>query len=403
MAVDASSVLHPSPPQPGIADIFRAHGEAYRRSHLLTPAQLKAMAAIERCRTAALGGHLYRCVDCGYSVPVYNSCRNRHCPTCQALVQGRWIEGRAATILPTAYFHVVFTLPQELRPIALGNQRLVYDMLFRAASQTLIELAHDPEWIGGDIGITAILHTWTRELHYHPHLHCIATGGALSFDRQRWIEPQYPNRFLFPVRVMSRLFRGKLIALFKAAFRAGEFVLVGAVEHLRDPQAFATLCDALFRHEWVVYAKQPFAGARHLYDYLGRYTHRVGISNQRVLAIDQQAVTFRTRNDTLTLTPEQFIGRFLLHILPDRFVKIRHYGLFAASNLGTKLACARQILGDPPRPQKVNPTLQAWRELLDCLAAGRPMPCPVCHTGRITRQPLKPVPRDPLTYDARAP
>jgi Putative transposase/Transposase zinc-binding domain len=329
-------------PRPKVGDIFRAHGEAYRKSHALSEQQRKAMHSIEACRTPVLGGRVDVCEHCGHREVLYGSCRNRHCPTCQSLSQARWIEKRMERLLPTDYFHVVFTVPDELlNGLILKNRELFFDCLFTAGSQTLLELGADPKRLGAQLGVTCVLHTWTRDLRFHAHLHCIVTGGGLHRDGERWLSAR--QGYLFPVKVLSKLFRGKMIAALATANEAGELKRSGS--ELADPKSFARLKDKLYQSAWVAYCKKPFAGPEQVFRYLGRYTHRVGISNQRLLEASEQSVRFRTRGAaSVTLSPEDFIRRFLLHILPDRFVKIRHYGLMAAGNATTKLETARRLL-----------------------------------------------------------
>ena len=369
-----------------VADIFRAHGEVYRQQHVLTPDQQKVMRAIEACRTEVLGGHLDVCDRCGHSQPSYNSCRDRHCPKCQSLTQAKWIEERRERLLPVHYFHVVFTLPQALRPIARRNQRAVYKLLFAAATKTLLTLGEDPKRLGGQLGITCVLHTWTRELSFHPHLHCIVTGGGLSADGTAWIPAR--RKYLFPVKVLSRLFRGLFLDGLKRAHEAGEIRL--------DGDDLKKLVDPLYQTEWVVYAKRPFGGPEQVFQYLGRYTHRVGISNQRLIAMDERGVCFATKNGkTITLAPEEFIRRFLLHVLPPGFVKIRHYGLWASGNVSTRLAAARQLLpaaAPVPVPAPVETGLLDdaldWQKRLLRLAGIDVTRCPRCGEGRMIRHPL---------------
>lgn len=339
------------PPSLEVADIVRAHGAAFRQRHALTPEQHRVLRDIERCRTAALGGHLDVCNACGHSTPSYNSCRNRHCPKCQGLHQAKWIEQREQRILPTHYFHVVFTLPSELRTIAMYNRERVFDLLFQAASQTLLVLGRDPNRMGAQLGITAVLHTWTRELQFHPHLHCIVTGGGLSLDGDRWVSTS--RRYLLPVKVLAALFRGKFLDALARAHTHDAFVLPPGM----DPSHVARLRDTLYRKDWIVYAKRPFGGPEQVFRYLGRYTHRVGISNHRLVAMDEQTVTFRTKaGKTVTVTPEQFLRRFVQHVLPRGFVKIRHDGLMAAGNAKTKLEMARRLLESPPAPAQGSAT-----------------------------------------------
>ena len=326
-----------------VADIFRAHGEVYRQSHALTGDQLKVMRAIERCRTEALGGHLDVCLECGFERPAYNSCRNRHCPKCQGLAQARWIEQRIERILSTHYFHVVFTLPSQLRPLARANRKLIFDLLFASAARTLLELGQDEARLGATLGITAVLHTWTRELGFHPHLHCIVTGGGLDTSGSAWVSCN--QRYLFPVLVLGKLFRGKFLDGLRRLRAAGQLHYAGASAPLADDTAFKTLLDKLYETSWVVYAKKPFAGPEQVFRYLGRYTHRVGISNQRLQSFDADGVRFATKGGkAVTLVPKEFVRRFLEHVLPDGFTKIRHFGLHAAGNVKTKLEQARLAL-----------------------------------------------------------
>jgi hypothetical protein len=315
----------------------------------------------------------------------YNSCRDRHCPKCQTARQVAWVEARLARLLPVPYFHVVFTLPEQLQPLTLKNRRLVYDLLFRAASETLLELAADPRRLGARIGLTAVLHTWGQNLLFHPHLHCVVTGGGLSSDGQRWVAGR--EDYFLPVRVLGQLFRGKFLAGLKAAYQAGEFTLAGSVEALRDSSQFRQLLGTLYRQRWVVYAKPPFGGARQVYRYLGRYTHRVAISNSRLVALEHGRVTFRYKDyadnqriKQMTLEADEFIRRFLLHVLPKGFVRIRHYGLLAGRNVDTKLAECRRLLGVTAEPADTDPAAEAKpgpteRDVSngDCLR------CPNCH------------------------
>ena len=376
------------PPRPTVGDIFRAHAEAFAKTHALSEEQRKAVRDISVCRTQVLGGHLDVCENCGYQRPVYNSCRNRHCPSCQSLTQARWMEGRLARLLPTDYFHVVFTMPDKLLAgIALRNRELFFDALFAAGSQTLLQLGEDEKRLGAQLGLTAVLHTWTRDLRFHPHLHCIVTGGGLTRDGTRW--KSTPQGYLFPVRVLSKLFRGKLVAALDNAVRSGRLSL-GEVD-------WAITKDELYRTKWVSYAKEPFAGPESVYQYLGRYTHRVGLSNHRLQSVTNQAVTFRTRDEkTATLAPDEFIRRFLLHVLPHRFVKIRHYGLLAPGNVNSRLATARKLLeaartSHAPAPAPTKPI--DWRELLLRLTGVDVTRCPVCG-GPLRSVPLPAPPPD---------
>ena len=389
-AHDACAPVGRSHPRHEVADIFRAHGQDYRRQHALTFDQLNAMQAIETCRTEVLGGHLDVCADCGHATPSYNSCRNRHCPKCQFLAQARWLEKRRERILPVHYFHVVFTLPSELRALVLWNRKRLFTLLFRTASDTLLTLGRDPGRLGALMGVTAVLHTWTRDLRFHPHLHCIVTGGGLSPDGEQWVDSG-PN-YLFPVKVLGQLFRGKFLDGMAIAHERGELDLP---DDLSAPKAFERLRAKLFGKNWNVYAKRPFAGPEQVFTYLGRYTHRVGLSNHRILAVSDDAVTIDTRDgQTATMTPKTFIRRFLQHILPKGFTKIRHYGLMAASNVNTRLPTARQLL-DAKRPDEVpsetddeTTTTEGWRELLKRLTGLDLGVCPACGGRRMQRLPL---------------
>jgi hypothetical protein len=376
-------------PRLEVADIVHAHGEAFVRAHVLSPEQHAVLRDIGRCRTPALGGYVDVCAACGYAEVGYHSCRNRHCPKCQSLEQARWVERRMERMLPTHSFHVVFTLPSQLRALAMRNREVVFDMLFAAAAEALLELGRDPKWLGAELGITSVLHTWTRDLRFHPHIHGIVTGGGLSLDGERWVSTR-PD-FLRPVRVLGALFRGKLLARLQKAYDGGALRLDGAAASLADRAVFGRLRDKLYRKRWVVYSKPPFGGVDHAVRYLGHYTHRVGISNHRLLAFDERGVTFRTRGDgKATLSPKEFLRRFLQHVLPPRFVKIRHHGLFAASNVSTKLAAARRLLeAAMTTPTDVSRTPRDFRELLLTLTGIDVRRCPRCG-GMMTRGPLDP-------------
>jgi hypothetical protein len=318
------------------------------------------MRDIETCRTAVLGGHVDVCDACGHSVPSYNSCRNRHCPKCQALTAAKWVAERMDRILPTHYFHGVFTLPAELRALCRRNPERLYDLLFEATSHALLQLGRDPERLGAQLGFTAVLHTWTRALEYHPHVHVIVTGGGLATGGDRWItaDPGY----LFPVQVQSVLFRGKFLDGLRRIYAAGDLDLGGKCSDWASPAGFRVLLDRLYALDWVVYAKRPFAGPEQVFKYLSNYTHRVGLSNRRLVSLDAGGVCFRTKDGkTVTLAPQDFIRRFLLHVLPSGFVKIRHYGLMASSNAKTKLVVARRLLESPPLPPTFPTTAPASR------------------------------------------
>jgi hypothetical protein len=334
-----------------LGDIFRHHGPAYLTTFgaSLSHEQRKALRAIALCRTAALGGHVDQCDQCGYREISYCSCRNRHCPKCHGQARARWLEQRAAELLPVEYFHVVFTLPQLLAPLALQNQRLVYDLLFRAAGETLLQIAADPRHLGAQIGFLAVLHTWGQNLHHHPHLHCVVPGGGIAPDRCRWIACR--RQFLFPVKVLSRLFRAKFVAYLKTAFRAGRLGFHGELKWLGEKRNFIAWLARSAGTEWVVYAKPPFGGPRQVLKYLARYTHRVAISNQRLVSLEHGRVTFRWKNyaharepATMTMPAEEFIRRFLLHVLPKGFVKVRHFGFLANRCRRDNVRLCRKLL-----------------------------------------------------------
>src|SRR6059036_818859 len=342
-----------------VADIFRDHGPAWRQANAghVSLGQLKVMSAIERCRTAALGGHVARCEDCAYTTIAYNSCRNRHCPKCQGAAAKRWLAERQAELLPVPYFHVVFTLPTAIAELAYQNKAVVYDLLFKAASETVLTIAADPEHLGARVGITAVLHTWGSTMIHHPHVHMIVPGGGISLDRSRWVSCR-PSFFL-PVRVFSKLFRGLMLAKLIAAHKAGQLQFFNQYAHLAERKAFARYLAPLRRRKWYVYSKRPFGGPEAVLAYLSRYTHRVAISNRRLIGFDQNGVTFsykdyradgRAQYKIMTLATNEFIRRFLIHVLPKGFHRIRHYGLLAKSSCAENLARARELLA-VPQPQ----------------------------------------------------
>jgi predicted RNA-binding Zn-ribbon protein involved in translation (DUF1610 family) len=375
-----------------VAEVFRRHFEAWRHSHAPNREQLKVARDLVACRTAVLGGHLEVCTACGWQQPAYNSCRNRHCPKCQGLRQARWVEQRMARVLPVHHFHVVFTLPAELGELARRNRGPLFELVMKAAADALQVAARDRRFWGqpAQLGITAVLHTWTRDLRLHPHVHCIVTGGGLSPDDGRWV-PAAPD-FLFPVHVLGALFRGKVLAGIERLRAQGLLVDDATDRAARRRRAH------LYKQSWVVYAKRPFGGAEQVYRYLGRYTHRVAISNARLVSIDDAAVVFRTRGQaTATLRPADFIARFLEHVLPKGFVKIRHFGLLASVNVHTRLEQARQLLagagpasdgghgGDLP-PAVQNPEL--WTAWLLALTGIDLAICPACGGRTMIRLPL---------------
>lgn len=340
-----------------VADIFHTHGPAWRKAQQghLSLGQLKVMSAIEQCRSAALGGHVLHCDGCGHDQVAYNSCRNRHCPRCQASAAKRWLQERQAELLPVDYYHVVFTLPAPISAIAYYNKAVIYRLLFEVAAETLSTIAADPKHLGAQIGATLVLHTWGSALTHHPHVHGIVPGGGLSPDGQRWIACK-PGFFL-PVRVLSRLFRRRFLEELKAAYVAGQLQFFGEFAELADAKTFAKWLAPMGKCEWVVYAKRPFAGPATVLAYLSRYTHRVAISNSRLISMDETGVTFRwkdyrakgkTRHKTMTLEPEEFMRRFLLHVLPGGFHRIRHYGLIANNARKENLALARELLQVTP-------------------------------------------------------
>jgi len=377
------------PPRLELANIVRAHGEEYARRHALSGEQRRALRDILRCRTAALGGHLEVCTACGDERPAYNSCRNRHCPKCQALPQARWVEQQMERVLPIRCFHVVFTLPAELRPLARCHAREIYELLLHSASSTLLTLGRDSRWLGAEIGVTAVLHTWSRDLSLHPHAHCIVTAGGLSPDGARWIDTEHD--FLLPLAVLSKLFRGKFLAGLLALRKTR-----GVGGHL-NTDGFDALLRGLYATDWNVYAKAPFAGPTQIFRYLGQYTHRIGISNHRLLSLDDRGVTFRTRGaDTVTLDADRFIERFLSHVLPFRFVKIRHSGLMANGSAVLRRERARSLLvarspaqprgGEaPPRPSDID-----WQQTLMDLTGIDIGICKHCGGHSVIRRPLPP-------------
>jgi hypothetical protein len=347
-----------------VADIFRAAGSAYRAAHAghLSLVQLKVMSAIEHCRTAALGGHVEACEDCGHWRVAYNSCRNRHCPKCQGAAARAWLAEREADLLPVGYFHVVFTLPAEIADVAFHNKALVYDLLFKAASETMLAIAADPKHLGARIGITAVLHTWGSAMTHHPHVHMIVPGGGIAPDGSRWISSR--PTFLLPVRVLGKLFRRLFLTRLLALHDAGQLAFFGSIAHLVERQAFLSHLSPVRKKRWAVYAKAPFAGPEAVLAYLSRYTHRVAISNSHLIAFDESGVTFRykdyrrdgaDRQQVMTLATDEFIRRFLLHVLPRGFHRIRHYGLLAGSARKASLARARELLSVATPPDDDTP------------------------------------------------
>jgi hypothetical protein len=394
-----------------VADVVCAHGADYGRAHAPSAAQRRVLRHIATCRTAALGGHVDTCDrGCGFTRISYNSCRDRHCPKCQGPRRAEWLAQRLERLLPVPYFHVVFTIPHTLNPLALRNKAVVYRILFDTAAATLLELTRDPKRLGADIGITALLHTWGQNLLLHPHVHCVVTGGGLSPDGAHWVPGR--ERYLLPVRVLGKLFRGKVLARLERAHRDGDLHLGGSTAELADPTVWATLRDRLYRTNWVVYAKPPFGGAKQVFRYLGRYTHRVAISNHRILHVGDGKVTFTLKDyrdgehtKSMTLDAVEFLRRFLLHVLPKRFVRIRHYGLHASRNVNTKLVAARELLDpdgthEPAARDATSAPTEWWERFLQNTGIDM-MACPCCG-GRLVRRTYPPGALALLTAETRA-
>lgn len=370
-----------------VADIIRAAGDDFidrNERHLAWP-HLKVLRAIRNCRTQALGGHLDRCSGCGHEAISYNSCRNRHCPKCQTNAREHWLTERAEDLLPIPYFHVVFTLPHDLSGLALQNKKLVYDLLFRATAETLIEIAADPKYLGAKIGFLAVLHTWGQNLQHHPHLHCVVPAGGLAPDHARWIRA--PTSFFLPVRVLSKVFRGKFVDGLKRLFLAKQLGFHDALRSLADPKQFRKFLRQLFQKDWVVYAKRPFRGPECILQYLARYTHRVAISNHRLIAFEDGKVSFRykdyahgSKKRKMTVTADEFLRRFLLHVLPRGFVRIRHFGFLANRSRARLVAICRQLLSDAPL--SLSSTVISLPP--------RQWPCPNCGAAMILVEKLTP-------------
>ncbi len=371
------------------------------------------MRAVEVCRTAELGGHIDRCDHCGRQRISYNSCRNRHCPKCQTLAKERWLEARKKELLPVGYFHLVFTLSEGLRPLALRNQKVVYNLLFQAASETLLQLTRDRKYLGAEIGFMALLHTWSQTLIDHPHLHCLVTAGGLSWGGQRWVSSRFD--FFLPVRVLSSLFRGKFLDLLRKGYEAGKLNFPGRIAPLRGDTAFKKLLTDLYEKKWVVYAKPPVRRAEQVMEYLGRYTHRVALSNDRLVRFEGKQVTFRWRDSAdgdkiklLTLDVSEFIRRFLLHVLPDRFVKIRRYGLWSNRGHKRKLLYCQELLGVPKNEEAGRPAKECWEDLFTRVTGMDPRVCPFCGQGRMIGERILPgcpivLPDRKSTYAGRGP
>ena len=363
--------------------MIRAAAGAFFRSRprWFTWLHLKVLTAILFCRTSALGGHVDECSGCGHRAISFNSCRNRHCPRCQANARDRWLEARSRDLLPTHYVHVVFTLPHQLAPLALQNKREIYGLLFRSSAETLLQVARDPRHLGAEIGFFSVLHTWNQQLLHHPHVHCVVPAGGLAPDHSHWVPGRH--NFFLPVKVLSRVFRGKFVAGLRELHAAGQLGFHGALDHLRTPAAFAAFLRPLFRSDWVVYSKRPFGGAEHALRYLGCYTHRVAISNHRLVSLEEGRVTFRWRDSAhknkkrlMNLPVAEFLRRFLLHALPRGFVRIRHFGLFAHRRRATLLPLCLQLLASAGKPAPSNqPKLKSdsARSLWTCPHCGGPM------------------------------
>jgi hypothetical protein len=377
-------------PKLEVADVFRRYGETYREQHgaSMSTGQRRVMAAIEVCRTAVLGGHLERCNDCGHERNAFNSCRDRHCPKCQSLARARWIENRKAELLDVGYFHVVFTVPEEIAAIALQNKKAVYDILFRVTAETLTTIAADPAHLGARIGFFAVLHSWGQNLMFHPHLHCVVPGGGPSPDGDRWVSCR-PDFFL-PVRVLSCLFRRLFLESLGKAFDAGKLQFFGTLESLQDRTVFTRYLAPLKTLNWVVYAKPPFAGPEQVLDYVGRYTHRVAISNNRLLDIDNDQIRFRWKDyrqsdqiKTMTLSAGEFIRRFLLHVLPNGFRRIRYYGFLGNRHREERLALCRRLLGmQVAEPDTAGSSLETdYLDRYEDLTGRSLRQCPQCGRG----------------------
>jgi putative transposase/transposase-like zinc-binding protein len=375
-----------------VADVIRAAGPSFASDHRewLRWPHIKALNAIERCRTAALGGHVDECSGCGRRAISYNSCRNRHCPKCQANARHRWLEARRAEVLPTRYFHVVFTLPHTLAPLALANKSAVYDLLFRTSAETLLEVARDPRRLGADIGFFSVLHTWNQKLEHHPHVHCVVPEGGLAPNRRRWIRSRYA-RFFLPVKVLGKVFRGKFTDALEAAFAEGKLRFPGALKPFAAPKIFAQLLRRGWSRRWVVYAKAPFGGPEHVLNYLGNYTHRVAISNHRLLSLEDGSVAFRWRDSAhgnqqrvMSLPVDEFLRRFLLHLLPRGFVRIRYFGFLAHRRRKQMLPLCRELIqaqsapAAPPPVVADSPRASFWM-------------CPACGARMIIVERLTPM------------
>ncbi|MBN4081529.1 IS91 family transposase [bacterium AH-315-C07] len=374
-----------SSPKYEVADIIGKYGQSYKESNKLQLCELKVMSAIKICRTAVLGGHIDQCDKCGHERNAYNSCRNRHCPKCQGMNQAKWVDKRTQEVLPVRHFHLVFTIPQQLNRLSLMNKKVLYGILFKAATQTITMLSSQEKHLGAKPGVIAVLHTWGQNLMEHPHIHMILTGGGLSLDGKRWVHSR--KKFFLPVKVLSKVFRGKFMAFLKQAYQDKALSFHGNISELKRRSEFEKLIDCLYKKCWVVYAKKPFGNAAKVIKYLGRYTHRIAISNHRIISIDNNRVSFKYKDyrdksipKVMALTAVEFIRRFLLHVLPKGFFKIRYYGLLASRNKKKNLRVCRKLLNASPL-EKVND--QNWQELLKRLTGFDVIKCPVCKKGQM--------------------
>lgn len=370
----------------GVGEIIRQYGRSFREQYHMSPVQQKAFFAIKNCRTPAMGGHADRCDQCGHMRFFYNSCRNRHCPQCQGLKRTKWVDKLACDLLPVRYFHIVFTIPSEINPLALVNQEIVYDILFKAASEALLTLAKDPRYLNSATGIVAILHSWGQNLMYHPHLHIMVPAGGWNEGEQKWHDSR--RKFFIPVRVVSALFRGKFLSFLKHAFNEQQLTFAGSITQLKSSKAFNSLLTILYGKDWVVYTRKPFKNSSQIINYLGRYSHRIAISNSRIHEVEGDLVTFSMKDyrdgmrKLITIKATEFIRRFLLHVLPKGFCKIRYYGLFATRNRNTVLERCRKAMGKAKAASKFSAL--TWQQVLQLVTGKNIDLCPVCKTGKMT-------------------
>jgi hypothetical protein len=370
-----------------VGDIFREHSQSFRAHYKMSSRQMKVFYAVKNCRTALLGGHIDKCNDCGHIQISYNSCRDRHCPKCQGLKKARWIDKLAGDLLPVSYFHVVFTIPAQLNPIVLAHPRCLYNILFKAASETIITLCKDPKYLGSLTGMVVVLHTWGQNLMTHPHLHCIVPSGGWNDNQGKWTPSS--KKFFIPVKVMSRMFKGKFMAFLRKEYTGGNLKFTGELSHLANGSGFKLLVSDLYDKDWIVYCKKPFKNTGQIVEYLGRYSHRVALTNHRIQQADANQVTFRVKDykdrsktKTLSLHPEEFIRRFLLHVLPVGFCKIRYYGLFACRNRSTVLVNCKKTIGFARYRSKFAGL--NWVQMLVVLTGKNFSICPVCHKGKMS-------------------